>query len=134
MPTVQAPVESQATIGVAKSKCEVISLVREIMDEIQADYIADARRVPRYPVCVPIEFIPYDKNGRRIGEAFIAVSKDVSASGLAFLHSTTVEAEFVVVRFPQSQKCADRRIILRVVRVRQVGPLWEIGGRFLIEL
>ena len=118
---------------VRRSKSQVIELLRGVVDERQASYIADQRGDRRYPLCVPVEVTPYDVKGQRSGEPFTAVTEDVSAGGMAFLHRYPTREQIVAISFPQSDNYADDRIILQVTRRRAVGPLWEIAGRFITE-
>jgi PilZ domain len=133
MQAVETRTKADNALEMIRSRTEIIALLREALDEIQGDYVADQRTYQRYPVCVPVEVIPYNLRGQRTGEPIAAATKDVSASGMALLFTESVQDRLLVVSFPQSKQHADQGIILQVVRCRQVGPLWEIGGRFLTQ-
>ena len=120
-------------VEVTQSKEKVFNFVRELLNDVQADFIAERRAHPRYPVCIPMEAIPFDIRGQQAGEAFMAVAKDISASGLSFLHHSVILDRYLLVRFPQSVPHKSQWIVLEVVRCQQVGPLWEIGGRSVAE-
>ena len=126
---------SQATDGgtTLRSKREVIGFIFEIMEDFQSDYVADKLADPRGPVCIQIEVIPYNEQGQRSGEPFRAVTTDVSASGIAFLHTAEFVDRLAVSRFPGAKRRADDRIVVEVRRCREAGPFWEIGGRFMVE-
>jgi hypothetical protein len=127
------PLQATTDVRMLRSQQSVIGCVLEIMEDIQADYVADKRSDPRCPVCVPLEVTPYNRQGQRTGKSFRAVTKDVSASGIAFLHTAEFVDRFAVVRFPGVKRHANERIVVQVLRCREVGPLWEIGGRFVVE-
>ncbi len=126
-------IKPTTTNRVRRSKSQVIDLLRGVVDEGQANYIADQRGDRRYPLCVPVEVTPYDINGQRSGEPFTAVTEDVSAGGMAFLHRYPTREQILAISFPQSENYADDRIILQVTRRQAVGPLWEIAGRFITD-
>jgi hypothetical protein len=121
------------TVEVTQSKEKVFSFVRELLNDIQADYLAERRANPRCPVCVLMEVIPFDSQGQQAGEAFTAVAKDISACGLSFLHNSAILDPYLLVRFPQSGQHKSQWIVLEVLRRRQIGPLWEIAGRSVAE-
>jgi hypothetical protein len=120
-------------VETVRSEWNVLGLIREILEDIQADYIADKRADPRCPVCIPIEVIPYNDQGQRTGEPFLAATTDVSAGGIAFLHTAAFVDRFAALRFPQARRHAGQRIVVEVVHCSEVGPFWQIGGRFMVE-
>src|SRR6267142_919162 len=120
MQAIQTRTKTENVLEMVKSRTEVIGLLREALDEIQGDYFADLRSQQRYPVCIPVEVIPYNLQGERTGEPFVGATKDVSASGMAILFTAPVRDRLLVVSFPQSKQHADHGIILQVVRCRQV--------------
>jgi hypothetical protein len=63
----------------------------------------------------------------------MAVVKDISASGLSYLHHSVILDRYSLIRFPQSGRHKSQWIVLEVVRGQQVGPLWEIAGRSVAE-
>ncbi|HEV2968420.1 MAG TPA: PilZ domain-containing protein [Pirellulales bacterium] len=99
------------------------------MNDIQADYIVERRAEPRCPVCISMEAIPYDSHGHRANQPFTAVTKDVSASGISFLHDAVILDRFLLVRFHRLNQHNSQQIVLEVSRRRQVWPLWEIAGK-----
>jgi hypothetical protein len=120
-------------VEVTQSKEKVFNFVRELLNDVQADFITERRAHPRHSVCMAMEAIPFDVRGQQAGEAFLAVVKDISASGLSFLHHSVILDRYLLVRFPESGRHKSQWIVLEVVRGQQVGPLWEIGGRSVAE-
>ena len=125
--------ESGAVVEVTQSKQKVFRFVRDLLNDIQAEYITEQRAYTRHPICVSIEVIPFDSQGHQAGKAFTAVTKDISASGLSFLHHAVILDRYLLVRFPQSDRFPTQWIVLEVLRRRPVGPLWEIAGRSVAE-
>jgi hypothetical protein len=133
MQATTAPSQPDTILEMVRSQPNAIDLIREILDDTQADYIADERVDLRYPVCIPIEVTPYNDQGQRSGEPFATVTKDVSAGGIAFLHRAEVAGRFAVISFPKAKRYADQYVVVEVRYCRELGPLWQIGGRFLVE-
>jgi hypothetical protein len=104
-----------------------------LLNDVQADYIGEQRANPRYPVCAPIEVLPFDSQGSQTGGPFTAVAKDISAAGLSLLHHSVILDRYLLVRSPESSRHKSQWIVLEVLRRRQVGPLWEIAGRSVAE-
>jgi len=133
MNAAEAGSEKAVVVEVIQSKEEVIAFAQELLNDIQVDYLAELRAEARCPVCTSIEATPYDSQGQRAGEPFTAVTKDVSACGISFTHNTAILERYLLLRFPRSNQFKSRWIVLEVIRRRQVGPLWEIAGRFIAE-
>ena len=120
-------------VNVTQSKEKVFRFVRNLLNEIQVEYIGEQRAHPRHPICVPIEAIPFDSQGHQAGPAFTAVTKDISATGLCFLHHSAILDRYLLVRFPGQDHDQSQWIVLELLRRRPVGPLWEIAGRSVAE-
>jgi hypothetical protein len=133
MQAMKAPSQPDAVVEIVRSQRNAIDLIREILDDTQAEYIADERVDLRYPVCIPIEVTPYSDQGERSGESFATITRDVSAGGIAFLHTAAVTDRYVVITFPKAKRHSDERVVVEVRYCRELGPLWQTGGRFLID-
>ncbi len=120
-------------VNVTQSKEKVFRFVRDLLNDVQAEYIGEQRAYPRHPICVSIEAIPFDSQGHQAGQAFTAVTKDISATGLCFLHHSAILDRYLLVRFPRSDRYPSQWMVLEVLRRRPVGPLWEIAGRSVAE-
>lgn len=123
----------EAGFEMVKSRAKVAQLLKDVISAAHVDFIAEQRGEPRQPVCMAVEVTPYNLKGQRTGPLFEAVTKDVSADGMAILHTAAVRDLVLVVRFPELKSGHERRVTLQVVRRRPVGPLWEIGGKFLTD-
>ena len=129
----QQRASAATTVEVTQSKEKVFQFVRELLNDVQADYIAEQRANSHYPLCIPIEAIPFDSQGKQAGASFTAVARDISANGLSFLHHSAILDRYLLVRFPQARQHPSQWIVIEVLRRRQVGPLWEIAGRSVAE-
>ena len=133
MQATNTPFQPDAIVEMVKLQRNAIDLIRDILDDTQADYIGDERVDVRYPVCIPIEVTPYDDQGQRSGEPFATVTKDISAGGIAFLDRAETTGWFAVISFPKAKRHSDQHIVVEVRYCRELGPLWQTGGRFLVE-
>ena len=133
MQATNAPSQPDAVVEMVRSQRNAIDLIREILDDTQADCVADERVDLRYPVCIPIEVTPYNDEGEPSGESFATITRDVSAGGIAFLHTTAVTGKYLVISFPQAKRHSEQRVTVEVCYSRELGPLWQTGGRFLVD-
>ena len=133
MQAAQSETTATVAVGTIKSKGQIVQLLRGLVDELQANYVADQRKDRRYPLCVAVEVAPCDLFGCRSGESFTAVTKDISAGGMALLHRFPIRNQIVQISFPGAGCCSEAHILLQVIRRRPVGPFWEIAGPFLTE-
>lgn len=107
--------------------------VRELVADVLLKYDGVERRIePRYPISIPVVATPYDVGRNRAGSKFVAVTRDVSASGVTFLHTNSVDEDFWILEFGRPV-ANGARLVLEVLYRRPIGPLWEIAGRFVTE-
>jgi hypothetical protein len=114
----------------------VQALVAEFIHTLVAERLkyegVERRGEPRFPICIPVEATPYDVGGQRARAKFVAVTRDISASGITFLHTASVEEDYWLLEFPRPG-IRGIRLVLKVLYRRPIGPLWEIAGRFVTE-
>src|SRR5436190_12379865 len=103
----------------------ISSLIRDLIDGSQKDYILDRRRESRHPLATPVTVLPVG----RLADAFVAVTRDVSTKGISFLHTAPVDDHYLYLQFPESPQ-GSLTVVLEVLRRRRIGSLWEIAGNF----
>jgi hypothetical protein len=94
---------------------------------------ADRRRAPRHEVVSPVAVVPVDGGFHPIGSPFLAVTRDLSASGIALLHTRAVESELLVVELPTPAGQV-MQVAMRVTRCQSVGRFYEIAGSFIVRM
>jgi hypothetical protein len=114
----------------ADSRAAINVLVKELIDEAQREFVADRRREHRFPLSMLVNVVPIGKTGRPLASGFAAVTRDVSARGISFLHTGPVEAEYLFLRFPQAS-FHPQALVMEVLRRTEIGPFWVIAGKFL---
>ena len=128
MATIQKEPELEQML--AEKKEVITAFIRELIDDAQKAFIADRRREPRYPLSVPVAITPVGEARRQLTGAFDAVTRDISTSGISFLHTSLVNDHYLNLRFTEARPDAPT-IVIEVLRRRKIGPLWEIAGKFL---
>jgi hypothetical protein len=128
MDTIQKEPELEQIV--AENKEVITAFIRGLIDDAQKAFIADRRRELRHPLSVPVTVTPVGDANRRLTGAFVAVTRDISTTGISFLHTNLVNDHYLNLRFTESRPDAPT-IVIEVLRRRKIGPLWEIAGKFL---
>ncbi len=89
----------------------------------------DRRREPRYDVCLHVIAIPLDEQQAACGEPLVGVTWNISASGVAILTERRVQADCLAVEIGHPRGGVVR-MILNVLRSRQLGNYFEVAGTF----
>src|SRR5262245_30835638 len=124
MSTTPSAVSGAAVRGIVRSPDQVVQLLSGLIDDLQANYVVDRRKERRYPLCITVEVAACDLYGQRSGETFTAVTKDISAGGMSFLHRFPIRDQMVGIGFPATGRHANALLLLQILRRRAVGPLW----------
>jgi hypothetical protein len=97
-------------------------------------YRSDERRAEtRHAIVINVLAIPLDKNFKKCGEPFTAVTRDLSASGIAMFHRENVFAKFLALEIVDPS--GDRlRLIMSVLRSQAIGLFYEVAGQFVKKL
>jgi hypothetical protein len=93
----------------------------------------ERRRDQRYAVTVPVVAVPLGQDFRIVGEPVKMTTLNVSLGGAALMHTRFTEAPYFALDFT-SAGVELLQVVLQVLRVRNLGPLYEIGGRFISRL
>ncbi|MCC7085666.1 MAG: PilZ domain-containing protein [Pirellulales bacterium] len=96
-------------------------------------YSGPERRISlRYPITMPVRVTPLDDHQQPTNEPFLAVTRDISVTGLCFYHTHPVKQTYLQMELtgPSLEQCT---VLLKAARCRPAGPFYEIGGRFLGE-
>jgi hypothetical protein len=123
------PSNSSSLHDVLVSPDEIANFVMDLTSDVRNAHSQERRTEPLYAIMVPVFATPFDATGRRIGERFLAVTRDISAIGGAILHSENVSAHYLLLEF-NLPGAREFRLVLEILRVREIGPLWELTGRF----
>lgn len=82
---------------------------------------------------MPVAAVPVDDDLQRIGEPFVAVSRDLSGKGIAIYHTRRISQRYLALELstPSDEKL---HVLLQVLRCRPVGLFYEIAGNFVSKI
>ena len=89
----------------------------------------ERREDVRYPVSVPVVAVPLSHDFRIDGDAIRMTTANVSLGGAALVHTRFSNAPFYALDFTAAGIDL-LQVVLRVLRVRNLGLAYEIGGQF----
>ncbi len=88
----------------------------------------ELRRHPRRPLMMNVPAMQLDFDLFPVGEEFAVLSRNLSASGIAIVHTQSLVGKIaVLIELPEIGQV---QLLLRIVRCKKVGQLYEIGGAF----
>jgi hypothetical protein len=111
----------------------VADFVKKMIVDAQGYYGPEKRADPRYDLATSVTAVPIDEQFRQTGEAFIAVTRDVSTRGMALYHTRGISQPMLAVEM-QAPGGAKLRVALKITRCIPVGRFYEIGGQFVTNL
>jgi hypothetical protein len=95
--------------------------------------LVERRAFVRHVLVAPVAVVPIDEDYEPVGEAFMAVTRDVSSGGVSLIHTRAAETKLIVVELPATSD-ETIQVAVRVLRCRPVGLFYEIAGQFVVRL
>lgn len=137
----KAPLEQRRNVRPAKYHFDEYDLptapkmlepyVRHLNEQEEQD---DRRQSPRKPLVVPAAVMPLDDFMHPAGEAFWAVTKDVSAGGLCLFARQCVTTPYLAVQLERGEEMSDLQFIIKIVRRQSVGMGFQLAGPIAAKL
>jgi hypothetical protein len=95
----------------------------------------DAPGQPHHLLATPVVAQSVDEQLRPISEPFKLVLQDVSLGGVRLLHTAAL-TQYLIIQLinPDSAEQEPISVAIELFDCRQVGPIFQTGGRFLTEL
>ena len=93
----------------------------------------DRRRHKRYPVTVPVVAVALGSDFRIVGEPVRMTTADVSLGGAALIHTRFVDAPYLALDF-STAGVELMQVVMKVLRVRNIGPVYQVAGEFISQL
>ena len=112
---------------------EVGEFIERLADEIEYYDGSERRTEARRRVVVPVMVMPVDDNFERTGNAFQAVTRDVSTSGISLLSTQDIDAEYLAV-FLKTLSGRELIVVIHVCRHDYIGVYYDIAGTFVHTL
>ena len=102
---------------------------RESVPTLQAQELRrELRRHPRRPLLMSIPAMKLDDDLYPVGDDFMVISRNLSSSGIAIFHTRPLEGKLaVMIELPE---IGHVQLLLEIVRSKNIGPLYEMGGAF----
>ncbi|MDA1052408.1 MAG: PilZ domain-containing protein [Planctomycetota bacterium] len=92
------------------------------------DLERELRRHPRRPVMMCVPAVELDDELFPAGEDFTVISRNLSSSGIAIVHTHPLEGKLaVLIELPE---IGHVQLLVNIVRCKKVGQLYEMGGAF----
>lgn len=110
----------------------VVSFVRRLIEVNGTTKARDRRSRQRDEIELPISVQPLDDNFQRAGDAFAAVTKDISTGGIGLSHSEPIATRYLQIEF--TNKIGDDITLAAQVRhCTPCGSNFHIGVRFVVD-
>jgi hypothetical protein len=93
----------------------------------------DRRQQTRYSIGVPVVAVPLRTNFSIAGTPVQMTTRDISPSGIALAHTRFCDSPYYVIDFT-SAGIELLQVLLRVLRVSNCGPTYEVAGKFISRL
>ena len=93
----------------------------------------DRRQHTRYSIGVPVVAVPLGANFTIVGPAVKMTTRDISKSGVGLAYARFTDAPYFVIDFT-SAGIELLQVLMKVVRVRNNGPSYEVAGKFINRL
>ncbi len=111
---------------------ELIQFVDRLAKDI-ASHSHEQRRFPRYKLICEVWTQPVDNQFEPLGDAFKAISRDISSSGIGLMHTRAIRDKYLWLRLT-TPGASRMNVIVEVVRCRPLGLFYEIGAKFVAKL
>lgn len=111
----------------------VESFVRRVVRGAEFYVGPEQRGEARYAVSLPVAAVPVDKSLRKAGDAFIALTRDISSGGIGMYHTRRVSERLLALEI-KSASGEKLRVLAEVLRCNPAGLFYEIGARFVSRL
>lgn len=104
-----------------------------VADSVRTEQADERRQRDRFRMVTSVPAIAVDEECRPIGEPFMLMTRDISTTGIALVHTEPIDAKRVVVEMTGAAgECI--QIAIEILRSRRVGDFYEIGGRYVAKL
>lgn len=90
----------------------------------------ERRRYKRYAAVAPVVAVPLGEDFRVAGKPIRMTTTNVSHDGIGLIHTQYLRAPFYALDFTIAG-LELRQAIVKLLRVRGLGPVYESGGRFV---
>jgi hypothetical protein len=106
--------------------------LRKYVDEQASKHasVSERRESVRYVAVLEVVVVPLDETYKSIGKPFLALTRDVSTSGMCLLHTRPAPTPLLFVEIARPPE-PPLKVVLQVCRNRRIGQFFEIAGNFV---
>ncbi len=110
-----------------------VEAVDEFVDAVDGglpDMFDDRRSTKRKAAMIDVIAVPLDAEHRPCGEAFLALSRDISRGGISILCTEEVKAPFLLLRLEMA-RFRMLQAVVRIIRSRSFYQFTEVSACFV---
>jgi hypothetical protein len=115
----------------APAPVELQKFVHQLTDQT-AYSGTDKRGRTRYRIAIEVPAIELDDELRPMGEPFIAMSRDISTSGICLVHTQRVTAAQLLIRLDNLNGMRVQ-VVVEISRRRKLKHFYEMSGNFVLR-
>jgi hypothetical protein len=127
--TAEMPASTIHTVVAPQPPAELVSFVEQEIRKARPYKGLERRSDKRYLRAMPVLVQPVDEQSNAVGLPFVAMTRDISASGIGLVHTEPIEHEMVALRMSFPGKEVD--LVATVVWCRSLGPFYYAGANFV---
>jgi hypothetical protein len=93
----------------------------------------EKRDCERFPIVAPVAVMPLGNGLEPAGAPFMALTRNISRSGIGLVSTRAACTEFIAVEWP----CVSgqgMQLVVQVLRCRPLRSFYDIGGKFLTRM
>jgi len=126
-----------AISGEDQTQATVVSAPAETSDAPSSSAVVpngkDRRQHTRYSIGVPVVAVPLRADFHIAGPAVRMTTRDISKTGIALAYARFSDAPYYVIDFTAAG-IELLQVLLKVLRVSNSGPTYEVAGKFINRL
>jgi hypothetical protein len=115
----------------APAPVELQKLVHQLTDQT-AYSGTDKRERTRYRIAIEVPAVELDDDLQPMGAPFVAMSRDISTSGICLVHTQRVTAPRLLIRLDNLNGMRVQ-VVVEISRRRKLKHFFEISGNFILR-
>jgi hypothetical protein len=108
--------------------------VEQFVDAVDSgnDPFEDRRSTKRKPAMIDVIAVPLDAEHKPCGEAFLALTRNISRGGIAILCTEEIKSPYLLLRLEMARYRMMQSIV-RVIRQRSFYQFTEVSAEFVVK-
>jgi hypothetical protein len=113
---------------------QLVAFVHDLLNRKSRYAGPERRSAKRHVVIMDVPAVPLDKAMRPAGDPFVAISRNISTTGISLFHTAQIHAPYLALELRDEVKATSIRAAIEVVRCAAKGQLFEIAGKFVYKI